>query len=439
VLSYYIARSIQIFMINIGVNKKGELLRPVTVALSGLGGFGECYLRALLEQGGAPVRLVAGADPNPERCLQLDQMNAAGIPIYPDLSTLLEYHQPSLLVIAAPAHLHQQQSSESLSRGIHVLCEKPAATTLADAMVMCRTQSEADKVLAIGYQWSFSRAVQNLKGDIIAGHLGRPKRLRSLVLWPRNGAYYHRNAWAGRIFAANGEPVHDNPVSNGCAHFLHNMLYVLGETPSQSAWPAAVECETYRANNEIENFDTAVLRVGTESGAEVLLVASHATAARREPMFRFEFDDAVVTYDLGAEARVVARWNSGKIRDYGSLPSSGSVQKLWTTLQVIQHGGEVPCGMAAATPHVAVVSATQQCAINPISPSMVRADGFDGQREGPSCALSRDLTRCYDLWALPSELKFSWSSPQERVSIPRSALSEATCTRRQPMPKEHAI
>ena len=32
--------------------------------------------------------------------------------------------------------------------------------------------------VAIGFQWSFSRAVQALKRDVMAGVLGKPKRLR---------------------------------------------------------------------------------------------------------------------------------------------------------------------------------------------------------------------------------------------------------------------
>ena len=40
------------------------------------------------------------------------------------------------------------------------------------------------KIVAIGYQWSFSDAIQKLKADVIAGIFGKPRRLKTLVLWP---------------------------------------------------------------------------------------------------------------------------------------------------------------------------------------------------------------------------------------------------------------
>ena len=43
-----------------------------------------------------------------------------------------------------------------------------------------------------------------------------------------------------------GNPIFDSPVSNACAHYLHNMLYVLGPTRETSAMPARVQAELTR-------------------------------------------------------------------------------------------------------------------------------------------------------------------------------------------------
>jgi predicted dehydrogenase len=408
-------------MINTSANKIRETPRQLTIALLGIGGFGENYLRALLDESDTSARLVAGVDPEPQRCSRLQQLKMLGIPIYSDIDGLFDRHSPDFAVIASPAHLHKSQACAALAQGRHVLCEKPAATTLPDAHAMRHAQAEADRVLAIGYQWSFSPTIQALKNDIMRGLLGRPVRLKSLVLWPRDESYYRRNAWAGRIFGSAGEPIGDSPVSNGCAHYLHNMLYILGEAVPRSIWPECVECEIYRAN-DIASFDTAVLRVGTPLGAELFLVASHATTTLREPAFQFEFEEAAAAYDLAGEGRVVVRWKNGMIRDYGSLPAGTDVQKLWITLKTIRDGGEIACGIAAALPHVAIVSATQQCEINPIPQSFLRITGRDDSIRG----LGADLTRCYDKWAMPSELGLPWSRPKQSVAIPPPALVVTT-------------
>ena len=130
--------------------------------------------------------------------------------------------------------------------------------------------------MAVGYQWSFSPAVQALKDDIRSGLFGAARKLKCLYLWPRDEGYYARNDWAGKRKDAEGAWVLDSPVQNAMAHDLHNMFYVLGKTRETSARPAEVEAELYRAN-AIENFDTAAARIRTEEGVEILFFVSHAS------------------------------------------------------------------------------------------------------------------------------------------------------------------
>ena len=119
-------------------------------------------------------------------------------------------------------HLHAAAPARAadlaaLAHGSHVLCEKPLCVTPADATAMTRARDAAGRQVAIGYQWSFSAAIQRLKADILAGVLGRPKRMRCLVLWPRDETYYGRNRWAGAKRDAHGNLVLDRPVNNACA------------------------------------------------------------------------------------------------------------------------------------------------------------------------------------------------------------------------------
>src|SRR5439155_21910363 len=99
---------------------------------------------------------------------------------------------------------------------------------------MAEAAESAGRFLAIGYQWSYSTAVQALKRDILQGRFGRPLRFRTSVTYPRSKSYFRRNAWAGRERSEAGDAIYDSPVNNATAHFLHNMLYLLGDVPSTS-------------------------------------------------------------------------------------------------------------------------------------------------------------------------------------------------------------
>ncbi|MBM3312637.1 MAG: Gfo/Idh/MocA family oxidoreductase, partial [Candidatus Aminicenantes bacterium] len=172
---------------------------PVTVVLSGIGGMGEVYIDALLPaQEEGRVRVVGAADPEPGRSRKLGALKDLGVPIFPDLERFFETDAADLAVISSPHQFHASQSTLALSRGCHVLCEKPAAGTIQDVRAMAEEERRTGRWISIGYQWSFNPSFQELKRDILAGRLGRPRRMRCLYLWPRTFAYYARNGWAGR-------------------------------------------------------------------------------------------------------------------------------------------------------------------------------------------------------------------------------------------------
>jgi predicted dehydrogenase len=221
--------------------------------------------------------------------------------------------------------------------------------------------------------------VQRLKADILAGAFGRAKRLRTMVLWPRDEAYYSRNRWAGAQRDAHGNWVWDSPVNNACAHYLHNMLYVTGDRVDRSAEPATVVAELYRAH-PIENYDTAALRITTADGLELLFVVSHATASRVDPMFSFEFERGTVEFAGTPDGRITARMTDGTRRDYGS-PNDRRDGKLMMTIDGIRTGQPTICGIEASAAHTRCALAAQVPDITLFPRDLVRVSGEVGQRK----------------------------------------------------------
>src|SRR5688500_15134224 len=230
----------------------------VSLALVGIGGYGNIYLSTLLDAERNGFHLAGAVDPMPTTCKRLGDLHTRQVPLFTSLSQMYARQHPTLVVVSSPIHLHCRHTVEALAAGSHVLCEKPLCVTLGQAQIMLDARDSAGRQVAVGYQWSFCPAVQRLKQDVMAGLFGAPRRLRTLVLWPRDERYYRRNRWAGRQFNDDGEPIHDSPVSNACAHYLHNMLYILGGRVDRSAVPATVNAERYRAQS-IESYDTAAL------------------------------------------------------------------------------------------------------------------------------------------------------------------------------------
>jgi predicted dehydrogenase len=392
----------------------------VSVALVGIGGYGDAYLEELLtNRFCVPFDLVGVVDPEAERSRRLAQLRQLGVAVYSDLDALYCVNLPDLVMIVTPIHLHAPQTALALARGSNVLCEKPLGATLEDARRMYLARQAAPRMVAIGYQWSFSRAIQLLKDDVMAGRLGRPVRLRSLACIPRGLRYFARNGWAGRLRTADGAAVFDSPINNATAHFLHNMFYVLGPQRHLSAMPASVEAELYRVN-DIESCDTAAIRCRTDCGAELLFYTSHAVPGAVGPLIRYEFEQAVVTFQAGDGAGLVARFHDGRIRRYGD-PGVHRHLKIWQTIAAVRSDDRyTPCGIeAAGAQTVCMAAAHASSPIHTLPDDLLTiSDGVEMEPTKVAIGLSPALANCYEQARLPSQhRRFEWARPGQVVDV----------------------
>ena len=401
---------------------------PVSLVMVGVGGMGAAYLKELLERRDEGLFRIAGAvDPQPNRCQQYVEMRAMGVPCFVSLQDFYRNKKADLAVLSSPIQLHMPQTSFALAKGSHVLCEKPAAGTVQEVRAAIEAETASGRWVAVGYQWSFSPAVQALKEDIRSGRFGAAKRFKCLYLWPRDEGYYARNDWAGKKRDAGGAWVLDSPVQNAMAHDLHNMFYILGKEMDASARPAEVEAELYRAN-AIENFDTAAVRVRTHEGVEILFLVSHASDEDRGPVVRYEFERAVVRCDSRTSG-LWAELPDGTRKDYG-VPDAEPMNKLWQSIAGAGAEGARPlCGLEASASQTLCMNGIQDSMpeVRDLPADLVRVVEGPGERrlavETPGSkrrvveGLDEAFAACYEAWRLPSEMGLPWSVKGTAVGL----------------------
>jgi len=354
--------------------------KNVTVVVVALGGYGMVYLEGLLDRKLDPhVTIVGGVDPEAERCKRLGELQSLGVPIYASLEEFYAHHQAELAIISSPIQLHCPQTCLALRQRSHVLCEKPLGATVQEGREMIRARDEAEKFVAIGYQWSFTHTIQELKAAVRKGEFGAPLRLKTIALWPRDETYYTRNDWAGRQRDREGRWVFDSPANNALAHYLHNMLYLLGEQVDASAKPTRVVAELYRAN-DIENFDTFAARIHTAVGAEILFYGSHAVEEEVGPLISYEFEEATVAYS-GWHSEFVAHWPDGRQKSFGA-PDAHYLDKLWQAIAAVRTGDKPLCGIEAAMAHTLCINGMHESMPDIVSlpREMVLTKGQPGKR-----------------------------------------------------------
>ena len=401
---------------------------PVSLVIVGIGGMGAVYLQALLDRKDEGLfRIVGAVDPQPNRCPQYVEMRAMGVPCFISLQDFYRNRKADLAVMSTPIQMHMPQTTFALAKGSHVLCEKPAAGTIQEVRTAIEAERAAGRWVAVGYQWSFSPAVQALKEDIRSGLFGAAKRFKCLYLWPRDEGYYGRNEWAGKMHDAGGAWVLDSPAQNAMAHDLHNMFYVLGKERDTSARPVEVEAELYRAN-AIENFDTAAARIRTEEGVEILFLVSHASEEDRGPVVRYEFEKGIIRCDSRTSG-LWAELPDGRRKLYG-VPDDEPMNKLWQSIAAVGVAGARPlCGLEAAASQTLCVNGIQDSMpdIREFPPELVRAvDGTGARRlavETPGAkrqvvkGLDEALAKCYETWRLPSEMDLAWRAKGTVVDL----------------------
>ncbi|MGD2215372.1 MAG: Gfo/Idh/MocA family oxidoreductase [Gemmatimonadales bacterium] len=384
------------------------MAEPVTVVMVGIGGYGEVYLSALLDElQSTRCRIVGAVDPHPENCARLTELEARGVTLHPSLDDYYRVGAADLAVISSPIHLHCEHVRHALSQGSHVLVEKPAAAVTAEVDAMIDARDRAKRFVAVGFQWSFARSILDLKRDILAGRFGVPSNGRSLTLWPRTEGYYNRNDWAGRKRDASGRWILDSPANNAMAHDLHNMLFLLGNRIDRSAEPVDVSARLARVN-DIETFDTVAARVRTAEGVELLFLASHAVADDEsvEPRFVLEFADATVAFP-GEAAAITARFHDGSVVEYPSPNATPQVAKLWTCIEAVTGDVQIPCGLETARPHTACIEAIEESGTSPhvFSAQSVRLSDTPGGRLHWVGGLAAALKRSYETGQWPAVLR----------------------------------
>lgn len=133
------------------------------IGVIGVGVMGSNHARVLA--GLAGVQLVGVADP--DRAQRDFVTHHLGCPAVADLDGLLKLGVEAV-TIAAPTHLHHQIALECIARGVHVLVEKPVASSVEEGRDIIAAARRAGVTLMVGHVERFNPAVQAIK-DAIRG------------------------------------------------------------------------------------------------------------------------------------------------------------------------------------------------------------------------------------------------------------------------------
>ena len=146
-----------------GQAAKSNAARRLRVGVIGVGVMGSNHARVLAELPG--VDFVGIADPDRAQARSVAQ--ALGCAEVADFSSLLDAGLDAV-TIAAPTHVHHEIALACIARGVHVLVEKPIASSTQEGRAIVAAARRAGVTLMVGHVERFNPAVQAIK-DAIRG------------------------------------------------------------------------------------------------------------------------------------------------------------------------------------------------------------------------------------------------------------------------------
>jgi UDP-N-acetylglucosamine 3-dehydrogenase len=138
--------------------------RPLRVGVVGAGVMGRNHARVLAEL--PLVELVGVADPDAGRAAQAAAQAETAEPLNGHRDLIAR--GVDAVIVAAPTHLHHPIALDLIEANVHILVEKPVATTVEQGREIVTAAARAGVTCMVGHVERFNPAVQTIK-QAIAG------------------------------------------------------------------------------------------------------------------------------------------------------------------------------------------------------------------------------------------------------------------------------
>jgi|SRR5262245_19096125 len=189
-----------------------------------------------------------------------------GVPaVYEDAREMLRREKLDFIDIITDVDTHSKFVHLAAEHKIPVICQKPMASTLAEAERMTQTCRAAGNAFLIHENWRWQAPIRELKKELASGEIGAVFR--------------------ARIHFCSSFPVFDNQpllkdlgqfiLTDIGSHILDTARFLFGE-------PVTLTAQVHRIHQDIKGEDVATVMMRMENGATVICEMSYASRLEHE-------------------------------------------------------------------------------------------------------------------------------------------------------------
>lgn len=164
------------------------------------------------------VNLVAVCDTAPDR-ISAAQALSPGLQGFTSIEDMLDNVKIDLACVVVPTSLHATIAGKFLEKGIHVLVEKPIASTLQEAETLIARAKQNNARLFVGHVEYFNPAIQAFFKHIATHEFGNILQI------------------CARRWSPMPQQITDaNVIIDLCIHDLHILTQLISENPIKTTW-----------------------------------------------------------------------------------------------------------------------------------------------------------------------------------------------------------
>jgi UDP-N-acetyl-2-amino-2-deoxyglucuronate dehydrogenase len=192
----------------------------LNLALVGCGRISNSHLNAILHSG---CNLSSICDLNIDKAKSILQKHSLNdVLIFRDYREMIENVNLDIIIVATSSESHSSIAKYCLSKGLHLIIEKPLSLTLKDIDEIIRLAFNNQRKVTVCHQNRFNIATMRLKSSI---HLGSFKKLfygAAVIRWNRTNDYYSQDEWRGKWQSDGGA------LMNQSIHNIDLLLWMMG-------------------------------------------------------------------------------------------------------------------------------------------------------------------------------------------------------------------
>ena len=241
---------------------------------------------------------------------------------YTDLEQMIESEKLDIITICTPHPYHVTPTIQAAKMGVHILIEKPLASSLEDCDAIINAAESNNIKLGTICQRRFYGPCQRIKNAIENGKIGKPILGSVIMLGWRDKAYYESDPWRGKWLTEGG-----GVLVNQAPHQLDLLLWYMGEIEElMGMWD-----NLNHPYIEVEDTAIAVIRFKNGSLGNILASNSLNPALFGKVMVHGG-NGATVSVQTDGGAMFVAgmsKIEEPPINDYWTVPGETELLAQW--------------------------------------------------------------------------------------------------------------